>query len=240
MIFTDGTPPTNVRAKQTDLTTVLVTWTPPATPPSQGYQVLLTRGDENTTANVSGTSHNIPVNNQYGLYSVQVRSLSLHFPGEATSPVETSVRGMLLTLVRTTCTLPLYKFSLCTTDILPPVIDILYLSATTVTIHWTEPEVTPEVGTLSAYTISLAPLQEICTVKEMNSTTSPTTNNFTFTGLHEFFNYTITVLAEFSDPSSLAVELPTGNMHIVKSCLRLLSFPLYSQCKHSIGNNKCW
>ena len=97
-------------AEQTDLTTVLVTWTAPDTPPSQGYQVLLTRGDENTTTNVSGTSHNISVNNQYGLYRIQVRSLSLHFPGEATPPVEVTVRGMLLTLVKNICTLPLYKF----------------------------------------------------------------------------------------------------------------------------------
>ena len=195
-----GTPPTHVTAEQTSLTTVLVTWTAPATPPSQGYKVLVTRGAENTTTNVSGTSHNISVNNQYGVYSIRVRSLSQHFPGEA-EPVTLTVQGTYIIITIIIC------FHLCCiyffyTDILPPTIARVELEAKSVTINWTGPEFS-SAKTITAYTISWSATSEMCQfddTKEYSTTLSPNTTTFTFTDLQEFTNYTITVTANFSSP----------------------------------------
>ena len=68
-------------------------WTAPSPPPTHGYQVLITRGSTTTTFNVIGTSHTISVNNQYGVYSIQVIALSRPLPSEATEPVEVTVIG---------------------------------------------------------------------------------------------------------------------------------------------------
>ena len=85
-------------AEQTGVSTVLVIWTAPSPPPTNGYQVQITRGSTTTTVNVAGTSHTFSVNNQYGMYSIQVRSPpSPHFQSNeaAPEPVEITVRGIL-------------------------------------------------------------------------------------------------------------------------------------------------
>ena len=81
-----------MRAEQDGSDTVVVTWTPPPAPPAAGYQVQVTVGNTTTTTDVAGTSHIISVN-QFGAYSIRVMSLSQHFPGEATAPVQVTVRG---------------------------------------------------------------------------------------------------------------------------------------------------
>ena len=70
-------------------------WTAPSPPPTDGYQVQITRGSRTTTVNVAETSHTFSVNNQYGAYSIQVRSISPHFQSNeaAPEPVEIIVRG---------------------------------------------------------------------------------------------------------------------------------------------------
>ena len=97
--FTGGAPPTDVTAEQTGVNTLLVMWTAPSPPPTDGYQVQLTRGSTTTTViNVAGTSHIFSVNNQYGVYSIQVRSPpSQHFQSNeaAPEPVEITVIGEL-------------------------------------------------------------------------------------------------------------------------------------------------
>ena len=78
------------------MSTMLVTWTAPSPPPTDGYQVQITRGSTTTTDTVAGTSHTFSVNNQYGVYSIQVRSTpSPHFQSNeaAPEPVEITVRG---------------------------------------------------------------------------------------------------------------------------------------------------
>ena len=87
-----GAPPTDVTAEQTGVSTVLVMWTAPSPPPTDGYQVQITRGSTTTTVNVAETSYT-ERSLQHGVYSIQVRSLSRHFPSEATEPVEITVRG---------------------------------------------------------------------------------------------------------------------------------------------------
>ena len=84
---------TNVTVQQTGLSTVLVMWTAPSPPPTDGYQVQTTRGSTTTTVIVVGTSHTISTNNQYGVYSIQVIALSRPVPSDATDPVEVTVRG---------------------------------------------------------------------------------------------------------------------------------------------------
>ena len=91
-----GAPPTDVTAEQTGLNTVFVMWTASSPPPAaaDGYQVQITRGSTTTTVNVRGTSHTISVNNQYGVYSIQVIALSRPLPSDATEPVEVTVIGI--------------------------------------------------------------------------------------------------------------------------------------------------
>ena len=83
------------------MSTVLVMWTAPSPPPTDGYQVQITRESTTTTTtvNVAGTSHTFSVNNQYGVYSIQVRSPpSPHFQSNeaAPKPVEITVGGKTL------------------------------------------------------------------------------------------------------------------------------------------------
>ena len=78
---------------------MLVMWTAPSPPPNDGYQVQIIRGSTTTTVNVVGTSHTISVNNQYGVYSIQVIALSRPLPSEATEPVEVTVIGNRIILV---------------------------------------------------------------------------------------------------------------------------------------------
>ena len=91
--YTVATAPTDVRAAQTSPDTVCVSWTPPSVSPVAGYQVQVAMGNTTTTTDVTGTSHTISVNNQFGVYSILVRSLSQHLPSEATAPVQVTVRG---------------------------------------------------------------------------------------------------------------------------------------------------
>ena len=74
------------------MSTVLVMWTAPSPPPTDGYQVQITRGSTTTTVNVAGTSF-IASPLQHGVCSFRVKSLTYHFPSEATEPVEITVKG---------------------------------------------------------------------------------------------------------------------------------------------------
>ena len=74
------------------MSTVLVMWTAPSPPPTDGYQVQITRGFITTTVNVTGTSY-IKSSLQHGVYSFRAISLIRHFPSEATEPVEIRVKG---------------------------------------------------------------------------------------------------------------------------------------------------
>ena len=74
------------------MSTVLVMWTAPSPPPTDGYQVQITRGSTTTTVNVTGTSYT-KSSLEHDVYSFQVKTLTRHFPSEATEPVEITVRG---------------------------------------------------------------------------------------------------------------------------------------------------
>ena len=90
--YTGGAPPTDVTVEQTGVSTVLVMWTAPSPPPTDGYQVQITRGSTTTTVNVAGTSYTAS-SLQHSVYSFRVKSLSRHFLSEATEPIELRVRG---------------------------------------------------------------------------------------------------------------------------------------------------
>jgi hypothetical protein len=85
-----GAPVTDLRAEQTGLTTVLVTWTAPSPAPSRpGYRVTVTTASISETT--TGTSSTVTIPHP-GNYTIQVQHLSLHYPSEAVS-VEVTVRG---------------------------------------------------------------------------------------------------------------------------------------------------
>ena len=86
-LYTGGTAPTDLRAEQTGLTTVLVTWTEPSPAPSREYEVASANISETTTE----TSHNVTIS-QVGVHTVKVKSLYPHYPSETVS-VEVTVRG---------------------------------------------------------------------------------------------------------------------------------------------------
>ena len=83
-------------AEQTGVSTVLVMWTAPSPPPTDGYQVQITRGSTTTTVNVSRTLNSYTNSSlHHGVYNFRVKSLARHFPSEITEPVEITVRGKL-------------------------------------------------------------------------------------------------------------------------------------------------
>ena len=79
------------------MSTVIVMWTAPSPPPTDGYQVQITRGSTTTTANVAGTSYTKSTL-EHGVYNIRVKSLTQHFPSEATEPVEFTMRGKFVVL----------------------------------------------------------------------------------------------------------------------------------------------
>ena len=91
--FSGGAPPTDVTAEQTGVSTVSVMWTAPSPPPTDGYQVQITRGSTTTNETVLGTSYTKSSVQLGALYSFRVKSLTGHFPSEATEPVQITVRS---------------------------------------------------------------------------------------------------------------------------------------------------
>jgi hypothetical protein len=89
VLYIGGDRVIDLLAEQTDLATVLVTWTAPSPAPSRGYRVSVTSANISETA--TGTSHTVTIS-QPGVHTIQVQSLSLHYPSEAVS-VEATVRG---------------------------------------------------------------------------------------------------------------------------------------------------
>ena len=77
-------------ARQTGISSMLVSWTAASPPPIMGYRV---------TAEPGGISQVAPSSPltighlQPGVYRVQVVSLSQHLPSEAMGPVEVTVKG---------------------------------------------------------------------------------------------------------------------------------------------------
>ena len=92
IVHTGGAPPTDVTAEQTGVSTVLVMWTAPSPPPTDGYQVQITRGSTTTTVTTAQT-YFIKSSLEHGVYTFRVKSITHQFPSEATEPVEIRVRG---------------------------------------------------------------------------------------------------------------------------------------------------
>ena len=200
------------------MSTVLVMWTAPSPPPTDGYQVQITRGSTTTTANVAGTSYTFSVRNQYGVYSIQVRSPSQHFQSNeaAPEPVEITVRGTTLRVIgarMNACILHILYYYIIHTGNLPPVISTSSTTATSVSITWTQPEFSlPVVG--HGYTVTVTRVtgsgQVLCpsfVEEDQSTTTSPSVTTTTFTGLQEFSSYTVRVTANFSPAFGLSTPM---------------------------------
>ena len=87
-----GAAPTDVTAVQDGLDTVLVSWTAPPAPPANGYWILVS-GARNVSTNVQSTTCTIKTESNLGVFIIQVASLSNHFPGPTSAPVEVTVTG---------------------------------------------------------------------------------------------------------------------------------------------------
>lgn len=88
--FVGGDVPTDLAAEQAGLDTVLVSWSAPPAPPSQGYRITAEPGSVSITAIFS--PHTIRLG-QPGVYSIRVTSQSQHYPSEAVGPVQATLQG---------------------------------------------------------------------------------------------------------------------------------------------------
>ncbi len=82
-----GNFPTNLMAVQTGFDRVNVSWT---APPVGTYHVTAHPGGFNVTTSLLSQTITLQ---QPGVYSISVMSLSQHYPGGTTGPVEVTVRG---------------------------------------------------------------------------------------------------------------------------------------------------
>ena len=140
MIITGGAPPTDVTAQQTGVSTVLITWTAPSPPPTDGYQVQITRGSITTTETVPVTSYTKSTL-QHEVYSIRVKSLTQHLPSEATETVDITVTGnMLCTSMGEIIYIHCVNFHYKHKGRLPPVISTPSPTTTSVNITWTQTE----------------------------------------------------------------------------------------------------
>ena len=92
-MFVLGATPTNLMVRQNEITSVLVSWTAPSTPPSMGYRITTDSEDFSAGIDVtsSATSHIITL--QPGVRSIRMRANSQHYPSEIVGPVEITVKG---------------------------------------------------------------------------------------------------------------------------------------------------
>ena len=79
--------------RQNGIGTVLVSWTPPSSPPI-GYRITTDSTDFSAGIDVafSTTSHTITL--QPGVHNIRMRTLSQHYPSEIVGPVEVTVKGI--------------------------------------------------------------------------------------------------------------------------------------------------
>ena len=193
---------TDLEAEQTALTEVLVTWTAPSPVPPRGY--LVTVAPVNISDTAPGTSHTLTIS-QPGVHTIQVQPLSRHYPSEAMS-VE-----VVKLYVQYFSVLSYYYYA----GILLPVVSIPSLTATSVTVSWTQPEFSLPVV---QYTVSLTQVtgsgQVLC---PSNSDQRPAvitnSTSTSFTGLEEFSVYVVTIttiaFSEFAPPSIVRMDFTT-------------------------------
>ena len=194
----------------------LVSWIAPSPPPSMGYRITVDSTDFSAgidVSNSSATSHTISL--QPGVHNIRIRALSQHYPSEIVGPVEVTVKGKKKRKrgsIITEISIMFYS------DLVVPTIISSSLTATSVTITWSQPE-----GSLAAddYIISLHQLtdnnQTICTTSMDNQTlmTTSATTLMNFINLMEFTIYSVTVTARaFGTSRTSTLEfttLPAGS-----------------------------
>ena len=81
--------------QQIGISMVRVTWTAPAfAPPVGGYRAKIALGSQMSgTVDEQGTSAEVIISGQYGMYVARVMSLSQHFPGQTAESEEVAVLG---------------------------------------------------------------------------------------------------------------------------------------------------
>ena len=172
---------------------MLVSWTAPSPPPSMGYQITTDSTDFSVGIDVTSSATSRTILLQPGLHSIRMRTLSQHYPSEIVGPVEITVKGTLCyTLAYSVLFIVVHYY----TDFLAPTITSSSITATSVTITWSQPE-----GSLAAddYTISLQRLtgnsRQLCPTITDSRQMTTTTTSMSFTNLQEFSIYTVTVTA---------------------------------------------
>ena len=197
--------------RQNGVGTVLVFWTAPSPPPSMGYRITIDSEDFSAGLDVASSATSYTILLQPGVHSIRMRALSQYYPSEIVGPVEVTVKGnnLCYTLAYSAFFIVVHYY----TDFPAPTITSSSITATSVTITWSQPE-----GSLAAdnYTISLQRLtgnnRQLCpTITDSRPiTTTTTTTQTSFINLQEFSIYTVTVTARaFSTPRISTHEFTT-------------------------------
>ena len=187
---------------------VRVSWTAPSPPPNMGYQITTGSTDFSDSIGVASSATSHTIMQQPGVHSIRMKTLSQHYPSEIVGPVEVTVKGTLCyTLAYSALFIVVHYY----TDFPAPTITSSSITATSVTITWSQPE-----GSLAAddYTISLERLtdsdRQLCPTITDSRQMTITTTSMSFTNLQEFSIYTVTVTARvFATPRTSTHEFIT-------------------------------
>ena len=178
---------------------ITVSWTEPSMPPTIGYSISVDSTDINIRVNVSSSPQNVSVS-QAGVYTVRVTSISQHYPGGQSTPVQVTVRGKNV-LCHTTFFEAVHVY-----ETLPLFVELYSLNISVVTpsadsafVSWAQPEMSLAVA---EYTVSLTQVdrngQAPCISATNNTLSFTTMDNATsveLTDLEEFSSYTVTITA---------------------------------------------
>ena len=199
--------------RQNGIGIVLVSWTAPSPPPRVGYRITIDSTDFSAGIDVASSSTSHTISLTPGVHSIRMRALSQHYPSEIVGLVEVTVKGTLYSCIFSTFHCGKYY-----TDFPAPIITSSSITATSVTITWSQPE-----GSLAAddYTISLQRLtgsnRQLCPTITDSRQMTITTISTSFTNLQEFSIYTITVTARVFGVSRTStphefITISTGNI----------------------------
>ena len=212
-----GESPTDPVAEQVGLTTVQVSWTAPSVPPSNGYRITTNPGS--ASANALASPHTITISTP-GVYTIQVMSLSQLYAwwDGGTRGDHCERWGQYHDSI--------LNDWVCYLGVLAPTLTVSSLTATSVTVSWTQP---PFSFTPVNYIVTLTGVmgggQELCpTFEDDRSPIQKTATSHDFISLEEFSTYRITITARFMDfglslttPSSMEFMTLSAGSYIFRS-----------------------
>ena len=176
-----GNLPTDLTLKRVGLDRVRVNWTDPDIRPRRGYRIEVVSGNINMTADITLTPRSTP-------YEVTLVSLSRHYP------IDNIMESITLSGNALSCCCCCYYYYYYYTDLLAPTSPSMSsLTATSVTISWTQPVggLTVDIYRVTLTTTSTGMCLGVSHTREKNTTST----SIVIDGLEENSIYTVTISA---------------------------------------------